>query len=450
MTAVANPPRHPTAASRSRDARAGGVARSGASAASVLGKHTGSSSTAGQAGADQGVTERRCESRSRRARLMAVQRETSSVRRKRLCGRFSRTGDGVMLRGTNTAGGLRPGIAGLMRCGCRSCVDCAPKIAAHNGGEIVDMLESARQQNHSVIFYTFTAAHRLAMRLAFLLMVITKAWGSVTKGRPWRADVATFGITGWVRVIETTRSILAGWHPHQHGLTFVDGPISHELAGELVGRMFDRWDAALRRFGLHAIAERGGMHYEVVDLNDLTAGHLGRYLSKVGMELTSASTKHARKEGSRTPLEILGDFADTGLVDDLELVAEHERAVHGKRMITYSRDVRKLYALPEVESSDEEIANADLQGEDLIALPSETWEQMWSRAHELLNALESGGVTAAVAWLDVRGLHWDRPVPSVARPRSLRARALRAARPPGAPPGPTRPGGPSTSTKGRP
>jgi hypothetical protein len=61
--------------------------------------------------------------------------------------------------------------------------------------------------------------------------------------------------------------------------------------------------------------------------------------------------------------------ADTGLADDLEAWEQYERASHGRKQVTFSRGRRRRYRLAK-EESDDEIADRDMGGDDVIALPA--------------------------------------------------------------------------------
>lgn len=69
------------------------------------------------------------------------------------------------------------------------------------------------------------------------------------------------------------------------------------------------------------------------------------------------------------------------------------------------------------EQTDQEIAEEEAGGTDVIALPADTWEQISraGQAPELLDVAEVGGLIGATRWLDARVLEWSRPSPAVLR-----------------------------------
>ena len=59
------------------------------------------------------------------------------------------------------------------------------------------------------------------------------------------------------------------------------------------------------------------------------------------------------------------------------------------KQVTFSRGLRRRYKLAE-EDSDEEIADRDMGGADVIALPVETWRAIHDHAEQLLTHLGRG------------------------------------------------------------
>jgi len=106
-----------------------------------------------------------------------------------------------------------------------------------------------------------------------------------------------------------------------------------------------------------------------VRMASLGTANLAHYFNKLAREVTYSHMKEAR--GGRSPFKILTDGLQTGDASDLDLWAEWEQASYGRRQLTWSlgaHDLRKLAGLG-AEQSDEEVAEEDLAGEDVIALP---------------------------------------------------------------------------------
>jgi hypothetical protein len=262
------------------------------------------------------------------------------------------------------------------------------------------------------VLVTLTLRHHARQPLRASWDALRYAWSRVTSGRRYVAETSTFGITGWCAVVEVTHGE-AGFHPHLHVLVFTDVPISAEMAEQLGMRWWPRWERALSRFGFSAVMDRGGLDARAVSPDE--PGALGTYLSKIAHEVTGGHSKRGRN-GNRSMFEVFADGLATGLADDLEAWWQYEQASLGRRQLTWAKGTRERYGL-EHERTDEEIAAEELGGDDLIALPVETWRQVRWVAEQLLSTTEKGGLEAACQWLNARGLAWSW---AKARPRRAR------------------------------
>lgn len=278
------------------------------------------------------------------------------------------------------------------------------------------MVSAVYAEGGSCGLVTLTLKHHRGHALADSWGALRHAWARVTSGRAYQREVEQFGITGWVACVEVTRSDVHGYHPHLHVVLCFDGPVSDDLLAELGGRWFARYQRALARRGFDALQFDGGLDTRMVAAD--SSGALAMYLAKLALEVAGGTTKTARRTSSRTMWQVLADGLATGLADDLEAWFQYEAASHGRKQVTFSRGLRRRYRLA-VEESDDEIASADLGGDDLIALPAATWQVVRLRGEELLGAAEAEGLVGAVRWLDSRGLGWSWA--TSAPPRSSRS-----------------------------
>jgi len=69
-------------------------------------------------------------------------------------------------------------------------------------------------------------------------------------------------------------------HSGQEMVVSSDTPISDELAFELGGCWFARWERALARRGIQSIINKDGLDARACDLSDMSTGALGDYLAK--------------------------------------------------------------------------------------------------------------------------------------------------------------------------
>lgn len=318
-----------------------------------------------------------------------------------------------MLRVSEDAeGNRRAGVAGLQSCGSPwACPVCSRKIAGERSAELRDVLGAVATVGGSVHMLTFTMRHNAGQSLRELWAALSAAWRAVTSGRAVERERSRFGVLGQVRVIEATHGE-HGWHLHVHALVAFDGPISREMAGELGGAMFGRWERALIRKGLAApIEDRGGLDVRPVDLGAGSIDVVAEYLSKITCEITGGPAKQGRR-GNRSPFRILADALDTGLAEDCERWIEWEQVSRGRRQIAWSRGFREWAGL-QAERSDDEIAAEDKGGQDVLAVDPDAWPALRPLLAELLDVAEVEGPRGAEAWLTARRIGWSRCRPRV-------------------------------------
>ncbi|MFR9803203.1 protein rep [Pseudonocardia sp. RS010] len=305
---------------------------------------------------------------------------------------------------SETDEGRRAGLSGLQSCGSPwACPVCARKIGAERSADVAHVLTAVAAEGGSAALVTLTMRHNRGHRLSDLWDALTAAWGAVTTGRGWKDDQDRFGVLGWVRTVEVTHGP-AGWHVHTHVVVALDGPTSPEMMWALGDRMFARWERKLTKIGLSAVADRGGLDVRPVRMTADSIEQVSDYIAKITAEITAPSAKDARN-GNRSPFAILRDALATGLADDVELWWTWERVSHGRRQLTWSRDLRAWAGLHR-EKTDEEIAAEDKGGEDMIVIPRDAWEAVRTDVADLLDAVEIGGIPAAESWLLSRGLSY--------------------------------------------
>ena len=267
-------------------------------------------------------------------------------------------------------------------------------------------MQAVADAGGSASLVTMTMRHRAGMPLKACWDALSAAWAAATSGAQWGRDKATFGVLGWVRTVEATHGE-HGWHLHIHALVVFDTATSPELMTEVGYGMFARWQRALERRGLSAVAERGGLDVRPVRMTADSLDRVSDYVAKIAAEITSPSTKDGRY-GNRAPFAVLRDALATGLYADCQLWLEWEQGSHGRRQLTWSQGLREWARLGR-EQTDQEIVEQDMHGEDVLAIAPEAWPQVREQVAELLDVAELGGVTAAINWLNSRGLEWIIP-----------------------------------------
>jgi hypothetical protein len=207
---------------------------------------------------------------------------------------------------------------------------------------------------------------------------------------------------------------------------------SDDVLDALSGGMFSRWSAGVQRAGMPAPQLDYGLDVQRLD-STIAPQKLaeqsrawGAYIVAKGLAQEAALGAAKEAKGSNRTIRqlmraalIAQRFEDpnTGtVVDAVDLtarakLAEYEAAITGRRQLTWSRGRHDLRAGAQLdpEKSDEEIADEELQGEDVAVVPAESWRVVEPRATDLLSVTETGGPAAARAWLDDLGVEWWAP-----------------------------------------
>lgn len=261
--------------------------------------------------------------------------------------------------------GSRPaGYAGVERCSSIwSCPHCSAVIRAGRAAEIEQAVKAHQKTAGEVLFFTGTVRHHRGDELGTTLDAVLVGWKKMLQSRGWARLKKAYGLSGYVRAIEVTHGTNS-WHPHVHGLLFLDEPVPAECWDELRELLFGLWSDSVVRAGAKRPTEKG------LDLRRLDGDGrvLSAYLAKVqdehrekyrastwgvGAEMSRSDVKSGR-EGSISPFELLDDDC-AGYSEDerSRLWREYYSATKGRRAITWSRGLKKRYDVGE--RTDEEI-----------------------------------------------------------------------------------------------
>ncbi len=294
------------------------------------------------------------------------------------------------------------GLGGVQTCGSLwACPVCSAKITSRRTTDVEKALAWNASRRGTVALLTLTMRHHSGNRLKTAWDAISGAWRAMTNCRAWKDDRKALGLDHYIRATEVTHGE-NGWHVHLHVLLFFDGPVSREMVEPAVDGMFERWNDALHGAGFEASREHG------IDIRFGTGAldGLGKYLSKLTYEAVGGRWKNGRK-GGRTPFELLHDALEIGLASDFELWWEWEKASKGRRQLTWSRGLKKVAGIDD--TTDEEIAAEDDDGDTVLVMPKRTWQQVEPHVEDLLAYTEQWGAEGAMRWLDSRGLRYRLP-----------------------------------------
>lgn len=257
--------------------------------------------------------------------------------------------------------GSRPaGYAGLERCSSIwACPHCSATIRAGRAAEIEEAVTAHQGTGGSVVFFTGTVRHHAGDALEDSLGYVLDSWSRLRRNKSWRTMKERYGIAHYIRSIEVTGNFSAeghGWHPHCHVLLFLDGDVSDEQIENLRADLFGYWANAVEALGGKRPTEKG------LDLQkcDKKGKVLARYVGKIqekkrwtaGAEMARFDAKSGR-EGSISPFELLDDDLEMSASRRGHLWREYYTATKGRRAITWSRGLKKLYSIGE--KDDEEI-----------------------------------------------------------------------------------------------
>jgi hypothetical protein len=336
--------------------------------------------------------------------------DVSEVKRRKLCGHARVAGGGprrIRVRGTFAY------YAGTQRCGSIwGCPVCSPKIREGRRAEIEQAVQVCLAAGGSVWMCSGTVRHKAWQRLAKVFEGLTGAFRKLAGCRAYRRERDSYGLLGNVKAVEVTRGE-NGWHPHLHILVFFENTPDPATLAKVMGRWAGSWGKWTAEMGVPASQEHG------LDWRPVTsAQEAAQYVAKdqdgkswVGFEMARSDLKTGR-EGGVTPFELLDYIRRTGDADALELWHEYENATHGKKAITWSHGLRKRLLDDPAEKSDQELAEEEVDGEDVAIIEDDVWDVLKGTRGLMLAALvacEQGGFEAVAALLAPYGVTPVRP-----------------------------------------
>lgn len=263
---------------------------------------------------------------------------------------------------------------------CKSvwtCPVCSARICAVRQAELSEGMQAWMGQGGYVFLMTLTFPHELGMPLAELLPKFTRAKAFFKNSKTYKRILAKGIRRGSVSSLEVTLGE-HGWHPHQHDLVFAlpeaFGETTEGEKGKLDSREIQElkhtWYMALRKAGL---CEQSQMSDVLAHGLDVRGGQFAaEYVAKFGREqkwgLSREVTMHAAKVGADNkgahPFQLLV-WATEGDGLAAEQFREYAEAFVGKRMLTWSRGLKKALTGNE-EITDEQAADAELPEEEVV------------------------------------------------------------------------------------
>lgn len=273
------------------------------------------------------------------------------------------TGDSARMHGVTT---------------CKSvwtCPTCSARICAVRQAELSEGMKNWIGQGGYTWLMTLTFPHEKGEALGQLLPAFAKATAHFKNSKTYKRILSKGVRKGSVSSLEVTLGERSGWHPHRHDLVFSTpdtfGEVTEGEKGKLSSRLIDelkeQWYVSLRKAGL---CEQDEMSDVLAHGLDIRGGqYAAEYIAKFGKEqkwgLSREVTMHAAKVGTDNkgahPFQLLA-WAEEGDGLAVEQFREYAEAFEGKRMLTWSRGLKKeLTGLDE--TTDEQAADQVLPEE---------------------------------------------------------------------------------------
>jgi hypothetical protein len=260
-----------------------------------------------------------------------------------------------------------------------------------------------------LVLATLTLQHSPADPLPALLDDLMKASYALRTGGWWTRFQKGHGLAGTVRSLEVTDGV-HGWHPHLHVLCYLEpGADVERFRVELR----DRWGAVVAKQGRYA-SPRWGL--DVRSANAEIAAYVAKFGKEqywtVARELAKSSSKNAYGSG-RSMLELLEAYVVAGDVEAGRRWREYALTFKGRKPVVYSRGLRALLGLVDVEQTDEELAAAPMEDAvELARLDLSAWRIVLANdaRGELCDVAGSGDPALVWAFLGSLGIRLESEV----------------------------------------
>lgn len=260
---------------------------------------------------------------------------------------------------------------GVLRCGSVwACPVCARRILKVRADDVTAVVGGHGIDR--VVMVTATARHGQGQPLGVQRKGVANAWRKVQSGKSWRLMRAKYGIEGYVRALEVTNSVKNGWHSHLHILFFLTATLGTEQLELMRAELARRWQEKI----VGELGLRAAPRLDEVGL-DLRPCNSANYISKLGLEIASASGKVNRADlpGYRSVWKLAADGADGDLYA-ARCWQEYQREMHGARKLTWSKGLRARYVV-EPELTEDEIVRGESQGaEPVVEFTAHTWDKV--------------------------------------------------------------------------
>lgn len=298
---------------------------------------------------------------------------------------------------------------GLQTCGSVwRCPVCSAKIAERRRVEILQVMDGHKAAGGCVNLLTLTCPHQAKDNLAELLEKQAKALNRFFNDRHVKSILDDMGTIGKIKALEVTHGRKSdqnnGWHPHYHLLMFQGSGVDLRRFNamemdEWQRGLYERWAIACVGVGLGRPSAAHGLK-----LDD--GGKASRYVAKWGLEdeMTKGHTK--KSIHGETPFDFLRAYQDDPTDKQAAaLFIEFAKTFEGKKQLTWSLGLKKLYQL--ADKSDDEVAAETVDSAwflGMITLPQ--WRDVLAveGRHMVLSIAAAAGWDGVAVYLEeIRG-----------------------------------------------
>jgi hypothetical protein len=269
--------------------------------------------------------------------------------------------------------------SGVAQCASvHNCPVCCAKIKARRAVEIEALCNSHALAGGRFSMLTATVRHDRSQSLDEVRGAVGSSWRKVQRLKSW-TDLRSL-VVGQVVAPEVTFGE-NGWHPHLHVLLFTRPGVSEDALNSALTSFRGDWLRLVNECLGRSPSIARGVHLLHFGADSMAAA--AGYLSKVAKELTASDLK-----SGRDPFTLL-DGAREGDAQSIAMWFEYARAMKGVRSVAYSKGLRELYAVDELE--DDDIAELDESaGVEVCWVSAEAWNRALrdGAVGELLSELE--------------------------------------------------------------
>lgn len=230
-----------------------------------------------------------------------------------------------------------------------ACPICAPRVNAGHARDIQGIVNHLAA-SHIPILITLTTHHTKKTTLAEIGGKFTAATKALKGSRAFKKLCKKYGIEHTIRTIETPYG-QNGFHPHEHIIAFA---LRETLRGlpngenQFKNELYELWRAQLEKQNLWCSKEHG------VDVST-SVSNLHNYLTKLGnvtgragderlVQEVARSDKKQGRNNSRSPFELLHDYAFNADRQAGKLFVEYAAFMLGHKRIWYSNSLKEIRA----------------------------------------------------------------------------------------------------------